>query len=73
MDALNNYQKEWNEKYQVFNQRPLRNWATHGADGFQCAAMAIDIHSGSSGTEVTAEMARQLYERYSPPMMGMSM
>jgi phage terminase large subunit len=67
LDALNNYQKEWNEKYEVFNQRPLRNWATHGADAFQSAAIAVEIHSGATGTEITAEKARQLYEQYAPP------
>jgi hypothetical protein len=35
-----NYQKEWNEKRQVFNQRPLHNWASHGADAFRYFARA---------------------------------
>ncbi|MHC4398016.1 MAG: hypothetical protein ACYS1A_20425 [Planctomycetota bacterium] len=41
LNALMNYQKEWNEKRQVFNQRPLHNWASDGADAFRYLARAV--------------------------------
>ena len=44
LNALMNYQKEWNEKRQVFNQHPLHNWASDGADAFRYMARAAKEH-----------------------------
>lgn len=35
IQALNSYQKEWDEKNKVYRNHPLHNWASHGADSFQ--------------------------------------
>jgi hypothetical protein len=40
LEALRQYQREWDEELQVFRQKPLHNWASHGADGFRTMAMA---------------------------------
>lgn len=37
--ALKSYQKEWNEKMQRFDDTPLHNWASHGADAFRYAVV----------------------------------
>lgn len=65
IDALQNYQKEWNPKYQVYADKPLHNWASNGADAFQIFAMAEKVHGSDVG--MTAERARSLYEQYAPP------
>jgi phage terminase large subunit len=39
--ALQNYRRAWDEKNRVFNDKPLHDWASHGADGFRTAAVAI--------------------------------
>lgn len=49
IQALLNYKKKWNEKLQVFGDSPEHNWASHGADAFQCFAMGSrdDSRAGS--------------------------
>lgn len=41
IDALKNYERKWDAKREVFQSVPLHNWASHGADAFRVAAMAI--------------------------------
>lgn len=41
INALRNYRKAWDDKRRVFSDRPLHDWASHGADGFRTAAVAI--------------------------------
>ena len=41
LKALANYQKKWDEKRQTFGTNPLHNWASNGADAFQCAALGM--------------------------------
>ena len=40
LEALANYQRKWNSKNNVFEEAPLHNWASNGADAFQQFAMA---------------------------------
>lgn len=35
LKALKNYQYQYDDKYQVFRQTPLHNWASNGADAFR--------------------------------------
>lgn len=39
LEALANYQRRWNSKNNVFEEGPLHNWASNGADAFQQFAM----------------------------------
>lgn len=39
LNALENYKKKWNEKNQCFDDSPLHDWSSNGADAFQQAAM----------------------------------
>lgn len=41
INALWNYRRKWNEKNQCFDEAPLHDWASHGADGFQTAALGL--------------------------------
>lgn len=34
IECLRNYRREWDEKRKVFSDRPLHDWASHGADAF---------------------------------------
>jgi phage terminase large subunit len=34
------YRYQWDEKRKVFSSEPYHDWASHGADAFQCLAMA---------------------------------
>ena len=40
VDALYNYRREYNDKLRVFMDRPLHDWASHGADAFRMMAIA---------------------------------
>lgn len=66
MNALMNYQKEYNEERRVFAERPLHNWASHGSDAFRMFARAVSEHGSRRGTMSDVEASR-LYEKYAPP------
>lgn len=38
--SLEQYRKEWDEKMGSYKQKPLHNWASHGADAFMTMATA---------------------------------
>lgn len=48
LKALANYQRKWNPKNNVFEESPLHNWASNGADAFQ--QFALGARSDSRGT-----------------------
>lgn len=39
INALNSYEKEWDEKNKVYKNHPLHNWASHGSDAFRYLAV----------------------------------
>jgi len=41
LEALRNYQREWDEEKRVFREHPLHNWASNGADAFRTVAVGI--------------------------------
>lgn len=51
VEALRQYQTEWDDEKKVFSDRPLHNWASHYADAFRTLAMAY--------REVELELPRQ--------------
>lgn len=38
--ALQNYRRAWDDKRQVYHDRPLHDWSSHGADAFRYMALA---------------------------------
>ena len=49
VDALYNYRREYNDKLRVFMDRPLLDWAAHGADAMRYMAIAWPDHYSSIG------------------------
>lgn len=41
IDALRNYEREFDDKTKAFRMRPRHNWASHGADAFRYLAMGL--------------------------------
>jgi phage terminase large subunit len=41
IDALKNYQREYDAKNKIFRDTPLHNWASNGADAWRLAGMAL--------------------------------
>lgn len=39
IDCIYNYQKEWDDQKQMFKEKPLHDWSSHGADGFGYSAL----------------------------------
>jgi phage terminase large subunit len=42
IDCLRMYRSEFDDKNQVLKQRPLHDWASHGADAFRCGVMGAE-------------------------------
>lgn len=38
ISSLENYERRWDAKNEIFQDKPLHNWASHGADGFRLFA-----------------------------------
>lgn len=38
ISALKGYQKKWDDRLKIYSDRPLHDWASHGADGFRYLA-----------------------------------
>ncbi len=67
--ALESYQKQLNDKRQVYADVPLHNWCSHPADAFRMMAVAYRSElTGQVGPEMTAERSQELYERYARPV-----
>ena len=45
LDALRQYRKQWDDKNQVFKNKPLHDWCSHAADAFRygCVSEPIDM------------------------------
>ena len=39
--ALKEYHKEWNDKIQLYEDKPCHDWSSHGADGFRYLCQGI--------------------------------
>lgn len=49
--ALENYQRKWDAKNNVYQETPLHNWASNGADAFQQFALGLRDDSEQSEFE----------------------
>lgn len=43
LDALKNYERKWDAKNNIFQEKPLHNWTSHGADAFRGFAMSVKL------------------------------
>lgn len=59
--SLENYRKEWNERYGCWASKPLHNFASHGADAFTILAIGSKINRN---TGLTAHEWKELRSRY---------
>ena len=48
IEALRQYQREWDDSKKCFKDKPLHNWCSHPADGFRMAAVAWREESQAS-------------------------
>ena len=52
IDALRNYEREWDDKTKAFRMKPHHNWASHGADAFRYLAMGLPKASSAAPKSV---------------------
>jgi phage terminase large subunit len=52
LDAIRNYRREYNEKQQVFYDKPLHDWSSHFADAFRYLAIGLDESDDSWSTDL---------------------
>jgi phage terminase large subunit len=55
LEALKSYTKKYDEKNQVFSEKPKHDWASHSADAFRTFAMGKRDHSESFTQERLTE------------------
>ena len=48
IEALRHYRREWDAKKKVFSDRPLHDWASHGADAFRTLALMLPRNDSMS-------------------------
>lgn len=58
LKCLENYCKDYDDKRQIFSERPRHNWASHGSDSFRYACLAVKSF-GNQGLGMSRE---ELYE-----------
>jgi intein/homing endonuclease len=62
LDGLASYSKDWDEKNQVFRNRPKHDWAAHCGDSYQTFAMSHRFRSsGLSGRKWIPNRLRRLF------------
>lgn len=52
LDAIRNYRREYNEKQQVFYDKPLHDWSSHYSDAFRYLAIGLDESDDSWSSEL---------------------
>jgi hypothetical protein len=45
LECLRNYRRVFNEKLNVYQEKPLHDWSSHCADAFRYLAIGIDANS----------------------------
>jgi phage terminase large subunit len=68
IEALRQYQREWDEKRQVFQPRPRHDWASHAADALRYGALGLrpDEASEPMGEAVMGRRTYQAETEYYP-------
>ncbi len=49
LDCIRNYRREFDEKRQVFYDKPLHDWSSHGSDAFRYLAVGMDTQTSTWG------------------------
>jgi hypothetical protein len=58
IDCLRMYRSEYDDKNQVLRQRPLHDWASHGADAFRCGVMGAEENRVADMPQVNDDWVR---------------
>ena len=67
--CLENYQKVRDEKNEVYKERPLHNWASHGSDAVRYLAIAIKLY-GQDTRGIDDKEYEKMRNKYLPRLGG---
>jgi phage terminase large subunit len=62
IECIRAYEKKWDEKNKIYQDRPLHNWASHGADALRLLAMAL--RPGDDRHQSTNRLPQKCNSRY---------
>ncbi len=62
--ALKNYERKWDPKNKIFLDRPLHNWASHGADAFRYLAEGERPESNQADGASRQMVADNVYDLF---------
>lgn len=57
INCLTNYERKWDARLQIYSDKPLHNWASHGSDAFRTFAMAYQ--PGFSRSSMRRDLPKQ--------------
>lgn len=63
--ALKEYHKEWNDKTQMYEDKPCHDWSSHGADSFRYLCQGIIAFIDGQATKA-ANLPRTAEHNYNP-------
>jgi len=61
--SLENYHRAYNEKHNVFSERPVHDWSSHSADCFRYMSIILNVRRQKTMTEYDANRLEDLYFR----------
>lgn len=67
LECLAGYKKKWDSKNRVYLNKPVHNWASHGADAFRSLAASYEPGMGKNfgeGEENSFDMAENTYDPF---------
>ena len=56
LDCLRNYRREYDEKRNVYFDKPLHDWSSHAADAFRYLAIGISEVGGNWSKPITPNL-----------------
>lgn len=60
LEALESYQKRYDEKHRVYSNNPLHNWCSHAADSMRYACTAIEDYIVRDGSTLSPERLKEI-------------
>ena len=64
--CLENYRKIWNDKMQCYQEQPLHDWASHGADAFSYMMHAVKLTVDSDSVGIGDSESERMMDRFRP-------
>lgn len=64
--CLENYRKIWNDKMQCYHERPLHDWASHGADAFSYMMISVKMRVDNASIGISDDESERMMDRFKP-------